>query len=321
MGNLNKNTKRKLTDYFMSRLGMFEYRRGWLKGDCPSCGKQFKFGVNISQNRTNCFYCKYNKRPFDVMMDIERITDYNEARLFLSKFDGRDFVESPTLIEEKFSAEENKTLPDGFKLITDGKSQLARSARKYLEGRGFDIKELARSGWGYGTEGDYFGYIIIPFYQEGKMKYFITRAFMSNGPKFNNPKADDYGIGKSMLIYNVDCLQIYKTVYIVESVMNAKTLGDNAIAIDGKKISRYQLNVLIKSSVERFIIILDPDAYQEAIELAIDLFNYKMVKVVKLPDGVDVNDIGRKRTLHYVYKNRYLSYTDLIQKKFQNETA
>jgi len=137
------------------------------------------------------------------------------------------------------------------------------------------------------------------------MKYFITRAYMTNGPKFNNPKADEFGIGKAMLIYNVDCLEIYKTVYIVESVMNAKTLGDNATATDGKKISKYQLNIYKKSSVERFIIILDPDAYEEAIDLALELVMSKKVKVILLDEGTDVNDIGRKKTLAKAYNKRY----------------
>jgi len=315
MAKLNKETSRKLKDYCMTHLGMFEYRKGWIKGNCPSCGKEFKFGVNVSQNRSNCFYCGYSKRPLNVMMDVEKIETYSAAYQFLSTFDGRDFIEAPKEIEEKFSRDAERKLPEGFKLITAGTSQLAKTARKYLKGRGFDIQELALSGWGYGTDEDYFGYIIIPFYEKGRMKYFITRAFMTSGPKFNNPKADEYGIGKNMLIYNIDCLELYKTVFIVESVMNAKTLGDNAVGLDGKKCSAYQLNHLIKSQVERFIIILDPDAYREALELALKLIPYKMVKVVLLEEGVDVNDIGRSKTLLKVYDNRYLTYGELLSLK------
>lgn len=315
MAILNKTLKRKLTEYFKNRLGMFDYRRGWMKGDCPSCSKQFKFGVNISQNRTNCFYCGYNKRPLEVLIDVENFSGYSEAYLLLNKLEGLDFKEGPTIIEEKFSKSGERKLPEGFRLLSMGNSQLARSARSYLKGRGFDIDELTKSGWGYCNKGDYFGYIVIPFYEKGLLKYFITRNYMSNGPKFNNPKAEDFGIGKSMLIYNIDCLQLYKTVFIVESVTNARTIGDNAVATDGKKLSRYQINDFIKSPVERFIIILDPDAYKEAIELGLKLCNHKKVKVVNLGSNKDVNDIGRTKTLLQVYKNRYLNYQELLKIK------
>ena len=43
---LNSDKKKKLNSYMQSKLGMYEYRRGWLKGDCPECGEH-KFGVSI----------------------------------------------------------------------------------------------------------------------------------------------------------------------------------------------------------------------------------------------------------------------------------
>ena len=76
---------------------------------------------------------------------------------------------------------------------------------------------------------------------------------------------------------------------------------------------RIQVNELLKSSCERFIILLDPDAKKYAINLALKLVAYKKVKVVFLPEGKDVNDLGRKETLRLVYQTRYQSYQDLIQ--------
>lgn len=58
---------------------------------------------------------------------------------------------------------------------------------------------------------------------------------------------------------------------------------------------------------------LDPDARSYAVNLALKLVAYKKVKVVFLPEGFDVNDLGKKQTLKLVYQTRYQSYQELIQ--------
>jgi two-component system sensor histidine kinase KdpD len=59
---------------------------------------------------------------------------------------------------------------------------------------------------------------------------------------------------------------------------------------------------------------LDPDAKEYAINLALKLVAYKKVKVVFLPDGKDVNDLGRSQTLKLVYATRYQSYQKYLLK-------
>ena len=135
------------------------------------------------------------------------------------------------------------------------------------------------------------------------------------GPRYNNPTTDITGIGKEFIIYNHDTLQLYNSIFICEGALNALTLGERAIATMGKAVSAYQINELIKSPVERFILLLDPDAKLAAINLALKLVAYKKVKVVFLPDGKDVNDLGKKETLRYVYSTRYQDYNDLIKLK------
>ena len=72
---------------------MFVYRRGWLKGDCPECGKDKKYGVNIALNRTNCFSCGYKKSPIDVIADVENLVTRNEVYSLLGTFEGLEYYE------------------------------------------------------------------------------------------------------------------------------------------------------------------------------------------------------------------------------------
>lgn len=304
--------KSQLKTYFIKRLSAFDYKHGWMKlPTCPYCHRELKMGVNLSMYRTNCFRCNKHPNPSQLVMDVEGFDTYHELINFLNngQFEELEFR------EEKVELAEAKPLylPEGFRLLSIGDSQIARSIRSYVKGRGFSIEELCKHGVGYATKEPFFGYLIIPFYYHGQLRYYNARKVIGNGPRYNNPNKDITGLGKEFIIFNYDALEMYRSVFICEGALNALTLGDRAIATMGKAISQYQVNELLKSSCQRYIILLDPDAKKYAINLALKLVAYKKVKVVFLPEGKDVNDLGRKQTLKLVYQTRYQSYQDLIQ--------
>lgn len=315
MAQISNHLKSRLHKYFEIKLQAFDYRHGWMKSRCPFCGKEMKFGINLGLNRTNCFRCGEHPSAVDLVMYLEGLEKYTDVVRFLEneQFSGYVFK------EEAFELKGRKELylPEGFKLLNQGTSTLAKSARAYVKRRGFDIDTVSKMGWGYGTKGKYFGYLIIPFHEKGQLTYFNARLFIGNGPRYNNPDTSESGLGKSFIIYNKDALEMYKTVFICEGAINAQTMGERGIASGGKAISRYQINEIIKSPVERIIILFDPDAKHNAIDLALKLVQYKKVKVVFLPEGKDVNDLGRKETLRRIYQVHYQNYQELLQLKMQ----
>lgn len=233
---LNNHTKGRLHEYFRYKLKAFDYRKGWMKSDCPYCGGEKKFGINLSNNRCNCFKCGEHPSPISLVMYLESTDSFQEVLSILESGDYSGYVFKEEKVELKGKKE--FFLPEGFKNISMGTSLLARSARNYLKKRGFKIEELARKGWGYCNTGKYLGYIIIPFTEHGQLTYFNARLYMGAGPKYNNPEVDVTGLGKSFIIYNADALEIYRTVYICEGAINAETLGENGIATGGKAVSR-----------------------------------------------------------------------------------
>lgn len=307
--------KSRLRTYFIKRLGGYDYRHGWMRiPTCPYCGREHKLGVNLSMYRTNCFRCNAHPSPAQLIMDIEGFTEYHELINFLNngQFDELQFK------EEKIELSDAKPvyLPDGFKLINQGTSQVARSIRSYMSSRGFTIEELSKHGIGYvATEGPFFGYLIIPYYYKGTLRYYNARNVIGQGPRYNNPNKDITGLGKEFIIFNQDALDMYSSIFICEGAINALTMGDRAIATMGKAVSRYQLNGLIKSPCQRYIILLDFDAQKYAIDLALKLILYKKVKVVFFEDSRDVNDLGKKAVLRKVYRTRYTTYQELIKLK------
>ena len=308
--------KSKLKTYLVKRLGAFDYKHGWMRiPTCPYCGRKEKLGVNLSMFRCNCFRCGAHPSPIQLVMDVEGFTEYSELIKLLNN---GDFTEL-TFKEDKIELSERKEiyLPEGFRNISKGESQLARSMRSYIKKRGFSVEGLSKQGVGYCDTGQYFGYLIIPYTYHGILRYYNARLVLGNGPRYRNPDKDVSGLGKEFIIFNHDALEMYDSVYICEGAFNALTMGPRAIATMGKHASRYQINELIKSPVKRFIILLDPDAKDKAIDLALKLVAYKKVKVVFLPEGKDVNDLGLKNTLKLVYDVRYQGYNDLI--KLKNE--
>jgi hypothetical protein len=308
--------KDNLLNYFINRWGMYEYTRGWLKGDCPYCGREDKFGVHIGQNRSHCFVCDGGERPLKVVARIEKV-NIKEALKLIGTFEGLKFKESEVVEYEKKPV----ILPEGFVPLNLGQGQLGKSARAYIVNkRKLDPQVLASKGFGYCESGPLFGYIIMPYYIRGVLVYYQTRNFMGTGPKFNNPKIEDFGIGKSSLIYNQDSLWVYKSTHIVESIFNAETIGDNAIAIAGKSLSNIQWSTIVSSPVERITIALDPDAfYTKALPLAFSLIPHKQVKLLRLPNNQDVNSIGRTSTMQLKRRAAYLSYAELLKIKHNYE--
>ena len=306
--------KSQLRTYLVKRVGAFDYKHGWMRVPvCPYCHRENKLGVNLSNYRTNCFRCGAHPNPAQLVMDIERIDTYSELLKFLNngEFTELQFKEEKVEIANPLPV----YLPDTFKLISQGSSELSKIMRRYMKGRGFDIKKLSNLGVGYCSSKEMFGYLIIPFYYKGKLRYYNARNVIGNGPRYNNPNKDITGVGKEFIIYNHDALQMYRSVFLCEGAINALTMGERGIATMGKAISRYQINEIIKSPVEKVIILLDPDAKHYAINTALKLVHFKRVKVVYLPEDKDVNDIGKDKVLKLAYKTPYQGYQDLIRLK------
>lgn len=155
MSKITNEFKTKLYNYFIKSLGAYQYRRGWMKLPvCPFCHREHKMGINLSMYRTNCFRCNYHMNPAQLVMDVEGFDTYAELLKFL---DNGNFTDK-AFSEEKIELSDAKPvyLPDGFKLINQGTSQVARSIRSYMSSRGFTIEELSKHGIGYVATEDLF---------------------------------------------------------------------------------------------------------------------------------------------------------------------
>ena len=313
----NNKSRDKLNYYFRVELSMKDSTNGFMRSNCPFCNGNFCFGVNLETNKAHCFKCDYESTPVRAVMELNNFEQYSELTKFLNDSESWDFL--PKIKREKRVEARPVELPPFYRAIRAGTSHLARAARNYMKGRGFDLIDLTYRGVGYCYDGEYMGYIVIPYYHEGKLIYWKTRSYIG-AKSFKNPDETMFGIGKSQLIYNIDALGIYNKVNIVESETNALTLGDNTIGLAGKSISPWQLSCLIKSPVKQFNIILDPDAQDKALDLAMKLTQYKKVKNVSWDNSgfekeYDVNDMGKSVTKWFIKHTPIRGYSELFRDK------
>jgi hypothetical protein len=319
----NQQLRGKIVEYFVKRYSLRPAPRGWMRGDCPVCRDKNIFGINTHSLSTNCFKnkCTEGISASKLIMQIEGISTRHELYKLLEAFDGTAYSE----VEVDYQPSRKKKpieFPESYiPLGLSDNSVMARKARKVWKSRGFSIYKATVNGIGFCSSGEYRGYFILPYYVKGELVYFTTRRFLSSfGPKFKNPSIDDFNVGKSQLIYNIDAFHIYQSIDLFESITNANTLGSRGVAFGGKYLSDWQKQFIIESPCERLTISLDRDAYKEAIELALELVFYKKVRIVLFKDSRDANDLGKKAYLELRKKSKWLDFKTL-NKMLQDEKS
>lgn len=309
--------------YFSSNFSIKKTSKGWHTFKCPMCNElehRKKMAVHFTYRTVKCWVCGYQEHVIDFVADVEGVS-CNDARNILREC-------KPSSVDLEFIDTDRSTkvfsemkMPFGFNSLLDGNGSLGTRARAYLKGRGFNLKELDRMGVGYvsksppeGSEQeDYFGYIIIPFKVRGKLIYFIGRDFIGNFLRYKNPPKGEFDIGKGDVFFNEDALFLYDEVFVLEGWTDAYTIGRQAVASLGWKLSTTQMSKILKSEAD--IITLVPDAgadgngvlfYLHALKLALDLMPHKQVRVVDLNSmegGKDVNEIGKEAFMEQYRKS------------------
>lgn len=315
-----KSVKAKLYQYFKQRFKMKPSTKGYERCNCMFCGGSYSYGININTSRTGCFRCGEKKTPVELLMELEGFDTTVQVRAFLSiqqEYEHYDRLIGP---RDKPKNVEKLSLPEGFKLLGMDNSFLCKSATAYMKKRGFDIDQLIMRGIGYCDDGEYWGYIVFPFYSRGELVFYQGRRFIdSAGPKMKNIESERFGVGKSQVMYNEESLFMYNKIWLVESITNSLTVGDSSIATLGKDVSTYQLSRIIGSPCSSVVIGLDDDAYLKAILLGMSIVHYKKVKVLQFPEGVDINQLGKKESRRIEKKSDYLSYSQLLKLKLDHE--
>ena len=143
-----------------------------------------------------------------------------------------------------------------------------KHALAYLQRRGVSPKEVLKYQIGYCEDGVYKNKLIIPSYDSnGKLNFFVGRSFYDTEYKHKNPDVSKDVVGFGMFI-NWDL-----PIVICEGVFDAMAIRWNAIPLFGKSPQSMVQTEIIKNNVKDVYLVLDSDAFKNALRFAENLMN------------------------------------------------
>ncbi|QHJ84680.1 MAG: hypothetical protein [Bacteriophage sp.] len=198
-------------------------------------------------------------------------------------------------------------LPLGLKYFEDNaESDEIRPFTEYLYSRGISWQDIVYYHMGYIINGGAFSknntmfpihnhVVFFCYNKQGYYQYWNTRAIYPSVPKsINAPEIADH-FGKGDVVFNLYPALEYRYVVLVEGVPDALTLGQNAIATYGKKLTDTQKALIINNikPEQNLMLMLDMDAWATMSALAIELYKYhENTYIVYNQTRKDANSLG-----------------------------
>jgi len=290
--------------------------RGNYSFKCPFCTHhKNKLEINCitnakSENPWHCWVCEAKGKTIRALFKKTKVPSNKIAELNMIIAPGKDekqVISTMLELPKEFISLNNI---DNLDKVT---SLEARRATRFLKNRGITQEDITKYNIGFCYEGPYKDRVIIPSYDEnGIINYFIARAFIDGIQKYKNPPSDAKSAIGWELYINWDA-----PIVLVEGVFDALTIKRNVIPLFGKIIHEKLMKKLVRSTVNRVYIALDPDAIKNALKHAELLMSYnKEVYLVEL-DGKDANEIGFERFLNTIETTEPLTFQSLLTKKLQ----
>lgn len=214
------------------------------------------------------------------------IQDYS-SREILENFNEEDFVEDEIELE----------IPDVIYFKDTNKGIIGRQAFRYLQSRKIPLDSIEKLGYVYNPSSEYNKTIFIPFYEGGRLVYYITRDFTGNSYlRYKNPK----GIDSSKFVYNID--EIEDVVFIFEGVLDALMLKNQiGTATLNANLSKTQAVKILDKAPKTIVFVPDnDDTGKSTLEKNIDTMlrfappSLKLnILVYSIQEGKDFGETGK----------------------------
>ena len=221
-------------------------------------------------------------------------------------------VKLPKSSQTQETKEEYVSLPYEYKRLTETHTDFSYAkAMKYLKNRGIESYDIERYDIGYCDKGDYAGRIIVPSYDvDNKLNYFLARDFTGNAYlKYKNPP-----VSKDVVVFE-NQIDFSEPLILCEGVFDAMAIRRNAIALLGKNIPNKLKMRLVQHGVKEVSIVLDNDAFKNALYLSESLMNDNIkVRLVRM-GSEDAADLGFKKVIERINSTNILDFGQLMQQK------
>lgn len=302
--------------------------------NCPHCQEReglshpdgkFNLEINTAKRMFRCWKCdepKFSGSLGRLIRTFGNAVDYEIYKSYAGIFQDYSFDED----EKEYV---KVKLPN--EMISFSQMDVANpshfEAYNYLVNeRKLSREIILKYRLGFCTTGKYANRIIIPSYdKDGEVNYFVGRYY-GNDEKIRkkrpylNPVAD-----KDVIIFNEGIINWDSTVYLVEGTFDMLSFPVNTIPMLGKTIST-TLFMKLKELKPDVVILLDPDAFKNSVELYYTLYTIyigceERVKIVKLPTNEDIDELrrnyGNEMLIKTLYGARGLTTDDYFIQKLE----
>jgi DNA primase len=272
--------------------------RGQISFDCPVCSHDIK-GLDDGDGKGN-LEVNYKRGVYKCWVCAETHDTYGSLYKLLKKYGNAKQLKKYLLLKPEDDGEQPKRtfiqvrLPKEFVSFKDASLGLKmtpqyKQAFNYIQKRNITDLMVQMYNIGFCYTGHYEHRIIIPSYDsENRLNYFIARSYLNNTKmKYKNPEVD-----KESLIWNEHLINWNDPVYIVEGAFDYIFLP-NSIPMLGKFMTQNLFNKLYDNA-KKVVIVLDPDAWEDAFRLYHKLNCGKLMGklwIVKLDGDKDIADL------------------------------
>jgi DNA primase len=272
--------------------------KGQISFDCPVCSHDIK-GLDEGDGKGN-LEINYKRGVYKCWVCAETHDTYGSLYKLLKKYGNTKQLKKYLLLKPEDDGEQPKRtfiqvrLPKEFVPFKDASLGLKmtphyKQAFNYLQKRNITDLMIQMYNIGFCYTGHYEHRIIIPSYDsENRLNYFIARSYLNNTKmKYKNPEVD-----KESLIWNEHLINWDEPVYIVEGAFDSIFLP-NSIPMLGKFMTQNLFDKLYDNA-KKVVIVLDPDAWEDAFRLYHKLNCGKLMGklwIVKLDGDKDIADL------------------------------
>lgn len=256
-------------------------RSGQYVCDCPFCGKEAHFYIDKKTQLFDCKKCGEYGNIYKLLRKLNKTYLLGGATI-----EDKELTSIRGMLEEKEESDERsleelpvKKLPVGWKI--------SENSTPYLLDRGVTAEDCKRYHIG-ATDlyQKYKNYVIIPIYDNGKVRGFLGRYGAKKVPedklRYNNSTNTEFG----QLLFGYD--EILKdetdTVILVEGIFDKIAVDKvlrlwevkeiKCVCTFGKKISQEQKLKLVKKGVSNIVLLYDFDAIKEIKKYGLELEEY-----------------------------------------------
>jgi len=286
-----------------------------LQCNCPRCQEReglpypdgkFNLEINTGKRMFRCWKCdepRFSGSLGRLVKMFGTSADYEIYKSYAGIYQDYEYSEDEKIYIPVKLPEE--MIP--FSQMEAGNLQHFEAYNYLVNDRKISRDIILKYRLGFCTTGKYMKRIIVPSYDvNGEINYFVARTYdetIKRG-KYDNPKSD-----KDKIIFNEGLINWDSTVYLVEGAFEMLSFPVNCIPMLGKTISDI-LFLKLKEMKPHVVVLLDPDAYKNSIELYYTLHTIyvdceERVKIVKLPTKDDLDELRRHEGNGAVIKSLY----------------